>query len=129
MQKPAYELRISDWSSDVCSSDLFKVDFGIIGISGIDDDGTLLDFDYREVRAAQAIIKNSRRVFLATDHTKFGRNAMVRLAHVNEVDAIFTDRVPPKTMIDLLDRKSVVEGKSVRVRENPGGGSLLKKKK
>src|SRR3546814_9087921 len=22
MQKPAYELRISDWSSDVCSSDL-----------------------------------------------------------------------------------------------------------
>src|SRR3546814_8615036 len=93
MQKPAYELRISDWSSDVCSSDLFKVDFGIIGISGIDDDGTLLDFDYREVRAAQAIIKNSRRVFLATDHTKFGRNAMVRLAHVNEIHAV-------------LDRKS-----------------------
>src|SRR3546814_14785608 len=73
-----------------------------MGFSGFDDDGTLLDFDYREVRAAQAIIKNSRRVFLATDHTKFGRNAMVRLAHVNEVDAIFTDRVPPKTMIDIL---------------------------
>src|SRR3546814_4191360 len=95
-------MRISDWSSDVCSSDLFKVDFGIIGISGIDDDGTLLDFDYREVRAAQAIIKNSRRVFLATDHTKFGRNAMVRLAHVNEIHAVFTDRVPPKPMIDIL---------------------------
>jgi DeoR family glycerol-3-phosphate regulon repressor len=30
----------------------FKVDYGIIGISGIDLDGTLLDFDYREVRAA-----------------------------------------------------------------------------
>src|SRR3546814_10035091 len=25
-QKPAYELRISDWSSDVCSSDLFIPD-------------------------------------------------------------------------------------------------------
>src|SRR3546814_16596386 len=95
-------MRISDWSSDVCSSDLFKVDFGIIGISGIDDDGTLLDFDYREVRAAQAIIKNSRRVFLATDHTNFGRNAMVRLAHVNEIHAVFTDRVPPNPMIDIL---------------------------
>jgi DeoR family glycerol-3-phosphate regulon repressor len=80
----------------------FKVDFGIIGISGIDDDGTLLDFDYREVRAAQAIIKNSRRVFLATDHTKFGRNAMVRLGHVNEIDALFTDRLPPKPMLDIL---------------------------
>src|SRR3546814_10345686 len=25
-QKTAYELRISDWSSDVCSSDLFSID-------------------------------------------------------------------------------------------------------
>src|SRR3546814_8181641 len=24
-QKPAYEMRISDWSSDVCSSDLFRL--------------------------------------------------------------------------------------------------------
>src|SRR3546814_7151677 len=32
-QKTAYELRISDWSSDVCSSDLImcKVDFGKVG--------------------------------------------------------------------------------------------------
>ena len=80
----------------------FKVDFGIIGISGIDEAGPLLDFDYREVRAAQAIIKNSRQVFLATDHTKFGRNAMVRLGQVDEIDAIFTDRVPPKAMMDIL---------------------------
>lgn len=40
----------------------FRVDFGIIGISGIDLDGTLLDYDYREVRVAQAIIRNARRV-------------------------------------------------------------------
>ena len=57
----------------------FRVDFGIIGISGIDLDGTLLDFDYQEVRVAQAIIANSRQVFLAADHSKFGRNALVRL--------------------------------------------------
>src|SRR3546814_9025821 len=29
-QKTAYELRISDWSSDVCSSDLFLLDRGKI---------------------------------------------------------------------------------------------------
>src|SRR3546814_10003192 len=28
-QKSAYEMRISDWSSDVCSSDLFFDDFGM----------------------------------------------------------------------------------------------------
>ena len=41
----------------------FKVDIGIIGISGIDRDGALLDFDYREVRVAQAIMENSRQSF------------------------------------------------------------------
>jgi hypothetical protein len=47
----------------------FKVDIAIIGISGIDADGALLDFDYREVRVAQTIMENSRQVFLAVDHT------------------------------------------------------------
>ncbi len=74
----------------------FKVDIGIIGISGIDADGSLLDFDYREVRVAQRIMANSAQVFLAADHTKFGRNAMCRSAHLDRVDALFSDRAPPK---------------------------------
>jgi DeoR family glycerol-3-phosphate regulon repressor len=85
----------------------FKVDYGIIGISGIDFDGTLLDFDYQEVRVAQAIIKNSRNVFLAADYTKIGRNAMVRMAHISEVDALFTDRQPPKKLSAVLSDAGV----------------------
>jgi DeoR family glycerol-3-phosphate regulon repressor len=80
----------------------FKVDIGIICISGIDLDGTLLDFDYREVRAAQAILANSRQSFLVTDHSKFGRNAMVRLGPIDQLDALFTDRPPPPPITDLL---------------------------
>jgi DeoR family transcriptional regulator, glycerol-3-phosphate regulon repressor len=85
----------------------FKVDYGIIGISGIDIDGTLLDFDYREVRAARAIIDNSRSVFLAADHTKFGRNAMVRLGGVAEIDALFTDRRPPAALAEVISAAEV----------------------
>ena len=80
----------------------FKVDFGIIGISGIDLDGTLLDFDYREVRAARAIIDNARKVFLAADHTKFGRNAMVRLGNISEIDCLFTDRKLPAGLAEIV---------------------------
>jgi DeoR family glycerol-3-phosphate regulon repressor len=80
----------------------FKVDFGIIGISGIDTDGTLLDFDYREVYVARAIIDNSRKVYLVADHTKFGRNAMVRLGNIAEIDAIFTDRQPPAALVEII---------------------------
>ena len=85
----------------------FKVDIGIIGISGIDDDGTLLDFDYREVRVAQAIIENARQVFLATDHTKFNQSPMVRLGHISEVDAVFTDRQPPESIFTMLETAQV----------------------
>jgi DeoR family glycerol-3-phosphate regulon repressor len=85
----------------------FKVDFGIIGISGIDQDGTLLDFDFREVKVAQAIVANARQVFLATDHTKFGRPAMVKLAHISVLDALFTDNAPPRPFLDMLARERV----------------------
>jgi DeoR family glycerol-3-phosphate regulon repressor len=85
----------------------FKVDFGIIGISSIDVDGTLLDFDYHEVRVAQAIIENSRQVFLVADHSKFERCAMVRLGHISQVDALFTDQPPPAPIAELLNQSNV----------------------
>ena len=80
----------------------FRVDIGIIGISGIEADGTLVDFDYREVRVAQTIVAQSRRVYLAADHSKFGRTAMVRLADLSQVDALFTDRLPPRGLRSLM---------------------------
>ena len=51
----------------------FKVDIALIGISGIEADGTLRDFDYREVKVAQTIIAHSREVWLAADASKFNR--------------------------------------------------------
>lgn len=81
----------------------FKVDIGIIGISAIDADGTLLDFDFREVRVAKAIMENSSQVFLTADHTKFSRTALVRLAKITQLDAFFTDREPPPALRELMD--------------------------
>ncbi|PMR68136.1 DeoR/GlpR family transcriptional regulator [Halomonas heilongjiangensis] len=85
----------------------FKVDYGIIGISGIDEDGSLLEFDYQEVRVAQAIIRNSRQVFLAADHSKFHRNPVVRQGNLGQLDALFTDRRPPESILRLLEAHDV----------------------
>ncbi len=75
----------------------FKVDLAIIGASAIDEDGTLLDFDYQEVRVSQAIIAHARRVVLVSDHLKVGRSAPVRIAHIKQVNVFVTDRmVSPK---------------------------------
>lgn len=80
----------------------FRVDIGLIGVSSIEPDGTLRDFDYREVRAAQAIIEQSREVWLVADHTKFSRQAMVRLGHMAQIDALFTDAPVPSALAPIL---------------------------
>jgi DeoR family transcriptional regulator, glycerol-3-phosphate regulon repressor len=85
----------------------FNVDFAIISISGIDAEGALLDFDYSEVRVGQAIIARARKILLAADHTKFGRDAMVRICNISDVDALFTDQTPPKQMMELLSASHV----------------------
>lgn len=80
----------------------FRLDIGVIGISGIDEDGALLDFDYQEIRSAQAIIQNSRKVFLVADSAKFGRRAMIRLGHYDEIDHLFTDERPPEAFMEAI---------------------------
>ena len=70
----------------------FKVDYAVIGASAIDQDGALLDFDFREVKVAQAIIANARHVILVSDSTKFERTAPVRIGHLSQVDTFITDR-------------------------------------
>jgi len=76
----------------------FRMDFGIIGISGIHGDGSLLDYDYREVKVAQAIMEHSNKVLLAADQSKFGRSAMVQLGNISQADHFFTDAPPPEAM-------------------------------
>ncbi len=85
----------------------FRVDIGLIGISGIEADGTLRDFDYREVKVARAIIEHSREVWVAADHSKFNRPAMVELARFDQVDMLFTDAAPPAPFPALLAQAGV----------------------
>ncbi|MEM7058396.1 MAG: DeoR/GlpR family DNA-binding transcription regulator [Pseudomonadota bacterium] len=85
----------------------FKVDYAIIGVSAIDEDGALLDFDYREVRVAQEIIKNARRTFLVADSSKFTRGAPVRIGSLTDIDTFFTDVDPPDLIRDLCRASEV----------------------
>ncbi|RTZ47514.1 DeoR/GlpR transcriptional regulator [Candidimonas sp. SYP-B2681] len=80
----------------------FHVDIALIGISGIEADGSLRDFDYREVKVSQAIISHAQEVWLATDVSKFNRPAMVRVAQLDQIDRLFTDAAPPEPFPNLL---------------------------
>jgi DeoR family glycerol-3-phosphate regulon repressor len=85
----------------------FRLDFGIIGVSGIDTDGALLDFDYQETRNAEAIITNSLETILVADHSKFGRRAMSRFGHLSQIDWLFTDEELPDKFQSLTSDAGV----------------------
>ncbi len=85
----------------------FKVDYAVIGTSAIDSDGSLLDFDFREVKVAQAIIANARHVILVADSTKFERTAPVRIGHLSQVNTFITDRCPSEDIRETLEASEV----------------------
>jgi DeoR family glycerol-3-phosphate regulon repressor len=85
----------------------FKVDYAIIGASAIDEEGALLDFDYREVQVAQAIIANARSVMLVADSTKLRRSAPVRIAHMTQIQTFVTDQELPERLATICHSKGI----------------------
>ena len=85
----------------------FKVDFAIVGTSSIDNDGCLLDFDYREVRIAKAILKQARKRILVADNMKFERRAPVQIGHLSDIDIFVTDIMPSKDIVDICESANV----------------------
>lgn len=73
----------------------YKVDIAVIGASSLDPDGSILDFDQREVAVSRAILANARTCILVCDHSKFGVSAPHRICNVSELDFIVTDSPPP----------------------------------
>src|SRR3546814_17314747 len=101
-QKTAYEMRISDWSSDVCSSDL-SASWRSRG---------------RRERKLRDRDEHLRSVaefhHIASDHRSAGRRERTARYIVKRATR--------------LDRKSGVEGKSVSVRVDLGGRRIIKNK-
>ena len=85
----------------------YKVSYGIFGIGTIDEDGDLLDYDYRDVRVSTTAMANSRKRFIVMDKSKFNGDAIVKLGHVSEIDAVFTDGRPPHSLVRLLKEHGV----------------------
>lgn len=85
----------------------FKADIAVIGTSAIDNDGALLDYDVREVQVSRAIIENARRVMLVADSSKFTRRAPVRIAQLEEIDILITDRLPSPELATLCRNAGV----------------------
>jgi DeoR family glycerol-3-phosphate regulon repressor len=87
--------------------DKFKPDYAIIGCSAIDDSGNFFDYDLREVRVTQAIIRQARTVILVADSMKLARRAPVRVGTLTDVDIIVTDAGMSNVFVDVCGQNNV----------------------
>jgi DeoR family glycerol-3-phosphate regulon repressor len=87
--------------------ELVKCDVAVIGFSGLDPDGSIMDFDHDKIAAKRAMMRHARRVLLVGQADKFARAAVVRLGRLEEVSAIITDAPPPAWAEDLAQQRQV----------------------
>jgi DeoR/GlpR family transcriptional regulator of sugar metabolism len=92
----------------ICERMLHSIsaDVAIMGIRGITEDG-LSDSSALMVESLRAMIKSAHRVVIAADHSKFGRNAMVHVADLAEIDQIISDRDLAEEHRNMLDRNGI----------------------
>lgn len=79
----------------------FHLDFSVLGVVAITDEGSILDFSIDEERLTQAVLKCGRRAFIVADHSKFGRPAVAKVAHLTQVDTVFADSLPARSWLSL----------------------------
>src|SRR3546814_20786494 len=107
-------MRISDWSSDVCSSDLKH-------------------YWRQHMKAFHCLAIAALSVAMSTAHAdtfrlRMGGGHTTGLTYVKVYDTFFADEVS-KRVSERTDRKSVVKGKGVSVRVDLGGRRIIKNKK
>lgn len=85
----------------------FKPDYAIVGCSAIDDTGEFLDYDLREVRVTQAIIRQARSVILVADSMKLKRSAPVKVGTLADIDILVTDDGISNEFVELCQENEV----------------------
>ncbi len=79
-----------------------SADVTIMGVRGITRNG-LSDTSALSLGSIRAMMKSAERVVVVADHTKFGRNAMIHVADLAELDQIVSDRYLAPEHRELLD--------------------------
>lgn len=68
-----------------------SADVAIMGIGGVTASG-ISDSNSLNVESIRAMIRAARRVILVADHSKFGRDSMIHVAPLSEIDQIVSDK-------------------------------------
>jgi len=80
----------------------YQIEKAFLGACGITADGLSTTFE-EERYLIRNIIRKAEQVILVTDHTKFGKKLFHRVADLDEIDIIVTDRQPDTALRERLE--------------------------
>jgi DeoR/GlpR family transcriptional regulator of sugar metabolism len=100
--------RLGTMIGPICERMLHSVsaDVAVLGIRGITGDG-LSDTSALVVESIRAMMRCAQRVIIVADHTKFGRNAMIQVADLAELNQIISDSDLAPEHRQLLEERNV----------------------
>jgi DeoR/GlpR family transcriptional regulator of sugar metabolism len=76
-------------------------DKGFLGTAGLTPERGLTDVDSREIQVKRAMVKAVDQVNILADSSKFGEQAFLTFAKLEEIDHLFTDDKFPAEYIDV----------------------------
>lgn len=80
----------------------YNVDIALVSCKGMDINKGILDSNEAEAEIKRAMIKQSNKVILLIDHTKYDKTAFVKLFDYEGIDYIITDEMPRQEWVELL---------------------------
>ena len=82
----------------------FSVDHAVISIGAVDAVAGLTDYALDEAEFARMVLSRGQRSLVITDHTKFGRQGLVRVCGFEAFAELATDQPPPRDIAAALSQ-------------------------
>lgn len=83
------------------------VNYGFFGCGGIDPQVGITNHNSEEAQISQELMKRSQVKVILADHTKFGSVTLNRIAHLEDIDIVITDREVAGEVKEVLSGKNV----------------------
>jgi DeoR family glycerol-3-phosphate regulon repressor len=82
----------------------FSVSHAVISTGAIDAAMGVMDYDLEEAEFARMVLSRGQRALVITDHSKFGRQGLVRVCGLDGFSELATDRPPPPDIAAALEQ-------------------------
>ncbi len=85
----------------------FMADYAVLTVGAINVNQGIMYHYHEDASIASAMMRQARVSVILADHTKFGRNALVPISPLNQIDILVTDQLPESKMVDALQHSNI----------------------